>query len=272
MKLEEMKAKKAEYGLTLEMIAENSGVPLGTVQKIFGGATQTPRRQTMEAIEAVFLVEEAKRRKRRYDFLVPSSKEVREPVVNYSVAEKEKRYTIEDYYALPDDVRAELIDGKFYYMTAPATEHQLILGELHILFRQCADAHGLPCTVLCSPCDVWLDRDDYTMVQPDLLVICSDELGKKRIEGAPDFVLEILSDSTRDKDMTLKLYKYRNAGVREYWVVDPKKKVVIVHPFEKEDYIPEIYSFADMVPVHISKGECAIDFSKVEKQLKKFGW
>ena len=272
MTIDEMKKLKAEYGLTGGMIAQRSGVPLGTVQKVFGGVTNTPRKQTIDALERVFLEEAAKKRM-KYSFSESRSDLVREPVGNYSVAEKVRKYTLEDYYALPDERRVELIDGVFYDMAAPSEGHQIVLGELYILFRECIDAHDSPCVVFLSPCDVRLDRDDYTMVQPDLFLVCDYGRSEKgRIEGAPDLVVEILSPSTRKKDLFLKLYKYMNAGVREYWIVDPEKRQVTVHYFEAEDYFPERYDFTAKVSIHISEGKCSIDFAKVLKQLKRYGW
>ena len=188
----------------------------------------------------------------------------RELAVDYDASCKDRKYTIDDYYALPETVRWELIDGAFYDLGAPAMGHQRILGDLFILFRECADRHGMPCDVYLSPCDVRLDRDNYTMVQPDLLVICGkyDEDGI-RYEGAPDLVVEILSPSTRRKDLFLKLNKYKNAGVREYWIVDPKTRKVTVHFFGAEDYRPAQYDFTDQIPVGISDKKCVIDFSRV---------
>ena len=272
MTLDEMIKKKAEYHLTGEMIARESGVPLGTVLKIFSGITKSPRKQTIEAIEKVF-IKEAGCQHAKYTFSEPVKDVVRETAEPYSAAAKERVYTIDDYYALPEDVRAELIDGKFYDMTAPAKRHQLVLGDLYILFRECADRHDMPCEVYLSPCDVRLDRDNYTMVQPDLLVICEDDYTEqRRVEGAPDLVVEILSPTTRMKDMTLKLYKYQNAGVREYWIVDIDKRKVTVHAFEEDNYDPELYDFTSSIPIRISKGQCTIDFSGILTRLEARGW
>ena len=267
MTLEELKSKKEELRLTAEMIALASGVPLSTVQKVFSGSTQRPRRATIEAIEGAVIREEQRRGHR---YLQPQSVAdmVRDTPAPYG-SNAERLYTIEDYYALPDERRVELIDGVFYDMAAPAMQHQMVLGELYLLFRECADRHGMPCEVFLSPCDVRLDRDDYTMVQPDLLVICHDfDIQAIRYEGAPDLVVEILSDSTRSKDLILKLYKYQSAGVREYWIVDPKHMEVTVHYFEEEDYHPRRYSFDDQISVGISGGECRIDFSRIRKRIR----
>ena len=189
---------------------------------------------------------------------------------NTALSEEEK-FTIEDYYALPEDQRVELIDGRFYDMGAPEAIHQILLLDLSIMFLNCAEKHGMPCEVLTSPFDVRLDRDNYTMVQPDLMVFCHDfDIRSIRYEGAPDLVVEILSPSSRKKDMILKLQKYQNAGVREYWIVDPEKRAVTVHFFDTENYDPEKYSFDDEIPVRISDGQCSIDFSEISRRIASY--
>lgn len=194
---------------------------------------------------------------------------LREEALQYGTSSEKKLYTIDDYYALPDDQRVELIDGVFYDMAAPTYGHQLILGSLFYLFQDCARQHEMPCKVFMAPCDVRLDQDNYTMVQPDLLVICEelDFLNLKRLEGAPALVAEVLSPESRSRDMILKLYKYKNAGVREYWIVDPHSKTVTVHRFDKEDCNPVTYTFQDKIPVGISDGMCTIDFSWILDQI-----
>ena len=272
MTTEEMKEKKRRYGLTAEMISKASGVPLGTVQKIFSGTTKVPRKLTMDAIEKVFREEEAKRNGLFAGLNAPGSI-LREESGRYGAAKRQELHTLDDYYALPEDIRAELIDGTFYNMGAPTRRHQLILGEMYLQLKRCAQEHEMPCEIYLSPCDVRLDRDDYTMVQPDLLAVCNYENpDMRRIEGAPDFVVEILSQATRMKDLILKLRKYQNAGVREYWIVDPQKRRVTVHCFEDEDYSPENYDFRGSVPVAISKGRCQVDFSGILDQLQRHGW
>ena len=108
------------------------------------------------------------------------------------------------------------------------------------------------------------------MVQPDLLIICGRNDGDtRRINGAPDFIVEILSPSNRYHDMYRKLNKYRLASVREYWIIDPEKKRVTVYDFEHDD-LPVTYRFTDRVPVLISGGECFVDFVKVDDVLKRY--
>jgi len=284
MTIEELKSRKIALGLTNEMIAKAADLPLSTVQKIMSGATKAPRKASLVAIETVLTDEERRRNAAdhtqvtrnnyTYENLPEARGIVRESAAEYKYApvtgKKDGEYTLDDYYALPDERRVELIDGVFYDMSAPAVIHQKILGELFILFRECSDAHEGECEVYLSPCDVRLDRDNKTMVQPDLLVICGPyDLGAKRFEGAPDLALEILSPSTRSKDMLLKLYKYQNAGVKEYWIVDPDHETVMVYDFRNDNFYPEIYDFDAVIPIHISGGQCSIDFSRVNRALKK---
>ncbi len=264
MTIEEMKARKTELGLTNEMLADASGVPLSTVQKLFSGVTKAPRKRTIDAIEGVL------RKDAAYgDFTLPQAGMLAESGATYAV--KDTRHTIEDYYALPEERRVELIDGVFYDMEAPAVGHQRILGSLYLLFEACIEEHEADCEVFLSPCDVRLDMDDYTMVQPDLMVICRRiSQQAKRIEGAPDLAVEILSPSTRSKDMVLKLYKYQQAGVREYWIIDPKFKTVTVHRFDEEEYNPKTYDFNSEIPIGISDETCKIDFSKILKRIERY--
>ena len=267
MTIEEMKARKIELGLSNEMIAQLSGVPFSTVQKIFSGQTGAPRRRTIQALERAFAA--AGDEPVRYGAgrsAQPAA--LREAAAPYQ-AKRKGEYTLEDYYAIPEERRVELIDGEIFDMSAPSAMHQIILGDLYLQFRQCADAQGHPCLVFLSPCDVRLDMDDKTMLQPDLFVLCREfDLSSRYIDGAPDLVVEILSPSTRSKDMLLKTYKYQHAGVREYWIVDPEGQKVLVYDFSREDLEPETWSFSDQIPVHISEGRCSIDFASIRMRMK----
>ena len=199
--------------------------------------------------------------------MTAGKEERRESPAAYDNAQK-KLYTLDDYYALPEERRAELIDGIIYEMSSPSWNHQAILLALAVQFGKCMEEHHASCRVAAAPCDVRLDRDDFTMVQPDLMVICDEKkITERCVEGAPDLTLEILSPSTRSKDMVLKLYKYRKAGVREYWTVDPEYRKITVHLFEDGDDEPSEYGFDDRIPVGISGGKCTIDFSEVKKHI-----
>jgi len=180
------------------------------------------------------------------------------------VAEAARSYTYEDYASWDDDKRYELIDGVVYLMSpAPTSEHQLISGELYgQLYNY---LKGRPCRVFSAPFDVRLnfDGDDKTVVQPDILVVCDrSKIVKAGCNGAPDLVIEILSPSSGNRDRLLKFNKYLQAGVREYWIVDPECRVVEVYTLESGRYAISVYGEDDTVDVHVLEG-CQIVLPEV---------
>ena len=163
---------------------------------------------------------------------------------------KQETYTIEDIYALPEGERAELIDGKIYDMAPPNRRHQKISGKLHQVIANYIDSKSGECEVYSAPFAVFLNEDDRNYVEPDISIICDQsKLTDKGCNGAPDWIIEIVSPSNRQMDYYKKLFKYRTAGVREYWVVDPDRQLVTVYNFEKETM--DQYSFGDDVPAGI---------------------
>ena len=173
---------------------------------------------------------------------------------------REEVYTIEDIYALPDGERAELIDGQIYYMSPPSWSHQRISRKLHQTIANYIDSNNGKCEVLAAPFAVFLNNDDINYVEPDLSVICDlSKLDDKGCHGAPDWVIEIVSPSSKPRDYMTKLFKYRTANVREYWIVDPMKELVTVYGFEKN--IVEQYNFGEEVPAGIYEGfSIKVDF------------
>ena len=140
---------------------------------------------------------------------------------------KERIYTIDDIYALPDGERAELIDGQIYMMAPPNTRHQVIVGELYATIRNYIKSKSGSCKPYVSPFAVFLNEDNKNYVEPDLTVVCSpDKVDEKGCHGAPDWVIEVVSPATQSKDYGIKLFKYRMAGVREYWIINPLKGIV----------------------------------------------
>lgn len=256
MTIEEMKQKKKEFGYTYDQIAEISGLPVGTVQKALGGITKVPRYETLRALEQVFINSENENASR-----------VSEGVGGYGAQKRQGEYTLKDYYAIPEEHRAELIDGVIYDMAAPESVHQLISGEVFLALKEYVREKNGECIVQYAPVDVQLDCDDKTMIQPDIMITCDrNKIRKSIIYGAPDFVTEILSPSTRRKDIHLKTVKYCNAGVREYWLIDPEKEKVMVYDFEKDEF-PVIYGFHDRIPVRIFDGQCIVDFSAISDYI-----
>lgn len=166
---------------------------------------------------------------------------------------QEKIYTIEDIYDLPDGERAELIDGQIYYMAPPSTTHQRLVSDLHYQIRDYIKRNNGDCEVFPAPFAVFLNKDDMNYVEPDISVICdTSKLDDKGCHGAPDWVIEIVSPSSKPRDYMTKLFKYKTAGVREYWIVDSEKQMITVYGFENDTV--EQYSFGEGVPVGIYEG------------------
>ena len=184
-------------------------------------------------------------------------------------------YTAQDRESLPGDVRTELIDGVIYDMASPKAIHQIVLMNLsNQLFNQISKC-GRDCMVFVAPSDVWLTGDNKNIFQPDIYVICDYAMiGQDGyIKGAPPFVIEILSPSTRSKDLLLKAYKYHAAGVQEYWIVDPENRQVTVYDYSKspDGTVNTRHSFTETVPIGISGGSCAVDFLTIQTALEKVG-
>lgn len=172
----------------------------------------------------------------------------------------EKLYTIDDIYNLPDDVRAELIDGVIYYMAPPSRRHQEISVRLCHIILDYIDRKAGNCSVYAAPFAVFLNDDSKTYVEPDISIICDkNKLDDSGCHGAPDWVIEIVSPGSRKMDYYTKLFKYRSSGVREYWLVDPEKNRVLTWDFE-HDGIGD-YSFKDIVKVGIYEN-LYIDFNR----------
>lgn len=170
-------------------------------------------------------------------------------------------YTIDDIYNLPDGQRAELIDGKLYMMAAPGRIHQRLVMELSFRIRDFIGSKKGYCEVYPSPFAVFLNADNKIYLEPDISVICDkDKLTDEGCKGSPDWIIEIVSLSSRQMDYNKKLFKYRTAGVREYWIVDPEKNRIMVYDFER-DSVAE-YTFSDKVKAGIY-ADFEIDFAGI---------
>ena len=178
---------------------------------------------------------------------------------------KDRRYTYADYCTWNDGERWELIDGIAHAMSpGPSFEHQTVSGEIFSQLH--AYLRGKPCKVISAPFDVRLnaDKGDDTVVQPDILIVCDRaklESGKG-VAGAPDMIIEILSPSTARHDRITKFNLYRQAGVREYWIVSPEDKSVVAHTLQDGRYWTQTYESSDSIPVQILEG-CTITLSEV---------
>lgn len=249
MTIDKLKERKKELGYSNEKIAELAGVSLEAVEKLFTCIDYSNiTYQERFAIERVLLKDSeigCVREKTAY------------------LVKKQGEYTVDDFYAFPDDILVELIDGVVYHMNTPSVAHQEIVAEISYLLKDYIVKNKGKCKVFTSPLSVQLDCDDKTMVLPDIVVICDkDKITPRCIYGAPDMVVEVLSPSTRRYDMTTKMAKYMNAGVREYWIVDLDKKKILVYNWEQEEF-PRIYGFESKIPVWVFEDKCVVDFKTI---------
>lgn len=169
------------------------------------------------------------------------------PAISEQVREIESEYftdgkkaTLEEFLQLHQETeeRYEYIDGEIYLLSSPRTAHQIALTELFVIFYNFFQ--GKKCTPMIAPYDIELKRsaENFNIVQPDLMIICDleEKLNKNDYyKGVPSLVVEVLSNSTRRKDMIKKLDLYMSCGVQEYWIVNPDNKEVTVYLFEEQN-------------------------------------
>ena len=163
----------------------------------------------------------------------------------------EKSYTVDDIYALPDGKRAELIDGNLYMIAPPSTRHQLIMNDINIAIYNYIKSKGGKCKVIPAPFAVFMENAEGNInyVEPDISIICDpDKLNDKGCNGAPDWIIEIVSPSSRKMDYITKTNLYMNAGVKEYWIVDPMREIVYK---ASEDAVPVFSRFGEKIKVGI---------------------
>lgn len=176
-------------------------------------------------------------------------------------ARQREYYSIDDIYNLPDGQRAELIDGNLYMMAMPGMMHQRIVMELAFRIRDYIGRKKGECEIFPSPFAVFLNANNDIYLEPDISVICNkDKIVDEGCKGAPDWIIEIVSPSSRPMDYNKKLFKYRTAGVREYWIVDYERNLITVYNFEYDEMAD--YSFTDKVKAGIYE-DFVIDFSEI---------
>lgn len=173
---------------------------------------------------------------------------------------RERKYTYDDYRGWDDGQRYELIDGEAYMMSpAPSRAHQWV--SVSLVSQLYSYLKGKSCEVYSAPFDVRLD--DNTVVQPDISVICDPgKLDERGCNGAPDMIVEILSPSSASHDQVVKFGKYRQAGVREYWMVNLEARTVQVYLLRDGEYISRGYDEVAVVPVEVLE-DCQIDLAEV---------
>ena len=164
-----------------------------------------------------------------------------------------KGYTIADIEALPEGERAELIDGELFWMNTPVRQHQDILAKLFLKIGNYIEENKGKCKIYPAPFAVYIKKDKRNHVEPDISVICDqDKLDEKGCQGAPDWMIEIVSPSSKKMDYERKVKLYREADAREYWIVDAETETVTVYDFEHgKDAVR--YTFSERIKAGIFK-------------------
>lgn len=179
---------------------------------------------------------------------------------------KQQLITLEEYEALPEDKRVEVFDGVIYDMAGPSQIHQAISMQLSTIINNYILSKKGSCSIFHAPFDVKLSDNPLIIVQPDIMVVCDkDKLDGKRCNGAPDFIIEIVSPNNPADDYIRKLYYYKNYGVKEYWIVDPKRKIVTVNYFEG-NIVSVQYPFDSIIKVNIYD-DLYVNFSEISRLL-----
>lgn len=174
--------------------------------------------------------------------------------------------TLDEYRALPDDMRVEVFEGIVYDMASPSRIHQALIANLITIFYTYIQKKNGDCQVFPAPFDVILSKNPLTIVQPDIMIVCDQEkLDEQCCNGAPDFIIEIASPSNAMDDYIRKSYYYKNAGVREYWIVNPRRKNITINYFEGGNVNIQ-YPFDSTIKVNIYD-DLYIDFSDIADSL-----
>ncbi|MDD6195125.1 MAG: Uma2 family endonuclease [Lachnospiraceae bacterium] len=295
MTVEELRKRKKRLKLTTQQLALLAELPLGTVSKILTGETKNPSYLTIEKLEATIEKEEMLARVEAYqkamhqyflehpedegnqkkfeeiyrkvnrlnDAPIPYAVPREEESAMYgSLALQDQRITINELSKMGESRDLQLIDGHLVVSEMAGVSHQRMVKRLGRSISDFVEKKQGTCEVFDVGVNVYLDEDEYTLVIPDIAVVCNpSQITERGVVGAPDWVIEVVSPSTRQNDYHKKLHKYMDAGVREYWIVDMDRRMVSVC-INGEPMQVTIYSFDDEIPVHIYEGELCITVCK----------
>lgn len=252
-------------GEELEIFAENLGIArrargysqafmaerLGIARSTYAGYETGKRSPDIEMFSRISkeLFVSADELLGRYDYGTPDL--IKEAKAEYFV---EPKYSVEDYFNLPNCADYELIEGELIKKNAPGYQHQIVIGQIYMEFYNYIKERCKKCEVIPAPFCVVLSEQNGVVVQPDISVICNREFIKDSVcMGAPDLIVEVISKSNKAYDTCEKLHIYHKYGVREYWIVDLERASIMVH-FLEDGRIPIILPFAEKVSSGVIKG------------------
>ena len=287
--LNEIKNRKKKLKLTTAVVADRAGLPVSTVSKIMTGETKNPSYATIEKIERVLAQEEMYRRVYAYfkllkeyidghieetvdqiefeknykrenniSFLIDNSLQEKTGELTDGNLVLDKKLNIDFLHELGEDKQIELINGHLIYNEAPNLKHQMIVQNLGRIIDTFIRSNNSKCQMFNVGVNLYFEEDNNSLLIPDLVVLCDDsKLSESGITGTPDWIIEVVSRSTRRVDYNEKMHKYMGTGVREYWIVDPEKERVTTY-IEGEPMMAYIYGFDDEIPVYIYDGKLSI--------------
>ena len=254
MTIEELKNRKKQLNLSTKDLAYLAELPLSTVSKIFTGETKNPSYLTIEKLDATLNREEMLVRVHAYEqamkqyFLEHPEDDGDQNKFEAIYRREHSTMTVSELADLGEQKGYQLIDGHMIVAEMAGVLHQRMVRHIGRQIEQFILDKGGDCEVFDVGVNVFLDEDDFTLVIPDIAVVCdSSMINDRGIQGAPDWIVEVVSASTRKIDYHKKLHKYMDSGVREYWIVDIDRQMVTVcvngepmqiHIFSLEQDIP----------------------------------
>ena len=232
MTVDELIQRKKETGYSYPQIAAMCNLPLSTVQKVLGKKTKNPRLSTLQKLNIALMEDEVLELRDSAPAYKLTNDQKPDPILEglpWDMVTELNTWEEFQKFKAPYDVQFEVIDGRIYQMASPTEKHQCVTGIIYRTISNYICQKKKKCAVWISPLDVRLSKDDekLTVVQPDVFIRCPDWKEGK----IPAFVLEVLSPSTRIKDICLKVPKYRDAGVRECMLIDLLRDKVIKYDF-----------------------------------------
>ena len=280
--IEKLRERKKKLKLTTAEIASMAELPVSTVSKIMTGETKNPSYVTIEKINEVLARKEMLRRiyvyfeslkefialnpEKSIDQIEYGRKYFKEHSKDYdfsgdiygNLALDKQKITLENIHQLGEDKQIELLDGHLIYNEAPNVKHQLLVQNIGRVIDAYISANNGNCRMFNVGINLYFEDDDNTLLIPDIVVLCDDsKLGESGITGSPDWIIEVVSPSTRRADYNNKMHKYMCQGVREYWIIDPEKERVTTY-IQGEPMMAYVYGFEDVIPVYIYDGQLEI--------------
>ena len=300
MKIDEIRQRKKKLKLTTYQLALLADLPQGTVSKILTGETKNPSYLTIEKIDETLQQEEMKARleayttamhkyfsehpedegdQKKFEEIYRSENNLNDAPIPFAVSKdgdtsiygnlglQNNRMTASQLHKMGESQELQLIDGSVIISQMAGASHQRMVKKLGRAISDFIDDNNGQCEVFDLGVNVYLNEDEYTLVIPDIVVICNPgQIDEKGIQGAPDWVIEVVSPSSRQIDYHKKLYKYMDAGVREYWIVDMDRQMVSVC-INGEPMQVTIYAFEDTIPVFIYDGKLSVDMQTASSHI-----